>query len=557
MISLRAGRFLWSAGLLATGLHAGVAGAQNVRYPSGAVVQPMESGAATTLANHVRTLAAMPKNLTALLGAGNAALELGDTQAALAFFARAEEVAPRDGRVKAGMGSAFAHNMQPQAALKFFAEAAAAGAPASLYIKDRGLAYDMIGDPARAQADYAAALLYNRDPEVERRMALSKAISGDKAGALALLAPQLQRQERAAWRANAFVLALTGDTEGAINAVRTAMPSQTVAIRPFLVQLPQLSAADKALAVHFGHFPQGARFASAATPQQPAAVPSITPAQPDVQQPAPKPVRTADASQPRRPTNFELAGRGVVSRTTQRPASTTVNTTPAATMLPPVTTAAAAVPVQVSQPVQLPPAQPVAAAELLPSEAQAQAPLVPVPEPVATPASAPASSSRLNFADVAAVVQSLPDLPAEKAEVAEKPAAAKKAEAKAPAKKAEPAKTAEAKTQAKKEGTKTAAKKAEPAKPKEPSRIWVQLAAAQNKAAFGAEFKRLKGKAPKLLDGKTAWTAPYRATNRLLVGPFKTEKEAREFVNELNKASISSFSWTSDAGQAIEKLTAK
>jgi cell division protein FtsN len=113
---------------------------------------------------------------------------------------------------------------------------------------------------------------------------------------------------------------------------------------------------------------------------------------------------------------------------------------------------------------------------------------------------------------------------------------------------------APAKAAAKKE-TPAPAKK--PAAPAEPSRIWVQVAGGADKAALPREFARLKSKAPKVLAARTAWTTPLKATNRLLVGPFKTDGEAQEFVNELKKADLSGFAWTSDAGQKIEKLAAK
>ena len=50
---------------------------------------------AAALARHVRTLAASPNDFSALIGAGRAALALGDTQAAAGFFARAYEANPR------------------------------------------------------------------------------------------------------------------------------------------------------------------------------------------------------------------------------------------------------------------------------------------------------------------------------------------------------------------------------------------------------------------------------------------------------------------------------
>jgi hypothetical protein len=85
----------------------------------------------------------------------------------------------------------------------------------------------------------------------------------------------------------------------------------------------------------------------------------------------------------------------------------------------------------------------------------------------------------------------------------------------------------------------------------------VQVAGGADKDALPREFTRLKTKAPKALATRTAWTTPLKATNRLLVGPFKSDAEAQAFVNELKKAELSGFAWTSDAGQKIEKLSAK
>jgi len=40
----------------------------------------------------------------------------------------------------------------------------------------------------------------------------------------------------------------------------------------------------------------------------------------------------------------------------------------------------------------------------------------------------------------------------------------------------------------------------------------------------------------------------------VLVGPFKTDAEARSFVNQLKKEGVSTFTFTSDAGQTVTKL---
>ena len=60
-----------------------------------------------------------------------------------------------------------------------------------------------------------------------------------------------------------------------------------------------------------------------------------------------------------------------------------------------------------------------------------------------------------------------------------------------------------------------------------------------------------------MLGARGAWTTPLNATNRLLVGPFASSKEAQAFVNQLKAEDLSGFAWTSAAGQKIEKLPAK
>jgi hypothetical protein len=173
-------------------------------------------------------------------------------------------------------------------------------------------------------------------------------------------------------------------------------------------------------------------------------------------------------------------------------------------------------------------------------------------------------ASRL--AGIASLIATLPDTaPAEapaakpqpvRTAPAPKPAAKPAAPAPAPAtaKKEAPAKAVVAK---KETPAASAAAAKKPAAPAEPARIWVQVAGGADKAALPREFTRLKSKAPKLLAARGAWTTPLKATNRLLVGPFKTDDEAQEFVNELKKAELSGFAWTSEAGQKIEKLAAK
>src|SRR5690606_41547646 len=67
-------------------------------------------------------------------------------------------------------------------ALRLFQQAEQAGESAHSYVADRALAYDLVGDNARAQQDYRQALAGGPNAVLTRRLALSQAISGDQAG---------------------------------------------------------------------------------------------------------------------------------------------------------------------------------------------------------------------------------------------------------------------------------------------------------------------------------------------------------------------------------------
>lgn len=703
MMTLRLGLALLMAG---TGL-GGAALAQGITQ------RPFGETAGDALTRNLRLIADQPRNVSALIGAGRAALELGDPQAALTFFARAEEIAPRDGRVKAGMGAVFVQTEQVAAALQFFKDAAALGTPEAEFAADRGLAYDLSGDPRRAQADYMLALRRQENPEVRRRLALSLAISGERDKAIATIDSQLRAQDRAAWRVRSFILALTGDAAEATRSAEAVMPAQAAQLRPFFAALPRLKPADRASAVHFGHFPDdpnAMQMASAPT-QYASAAPSASasagvtstdsgrvarrttapaPAstaprrRPGTEETtSPRPARQASSNilaerygwtgrgvTPRRtePSSAKptaLADAGQTARASARPALTAPPTpapqqqslaaqaqsapaaeaqpatqppapaqtqAPAASQIQGPQTPVAAPSVQAqpqAQPsssateiapstftltspggspaVQPQPAAPIQTTQVAPSQIQPQFGSTGT-SPAATSSAAPAPEQpkRSGLADIAAAIESLPtETPAQAVKAEPKPspptqlasnnvskpaygpkfetpkaqvakatvnpakeaksaAASKKEEGKAPSKKDDPKTAASKKDEdakspsAKKDtaGKSATAKKEEP-KAKEPSRHWVQIAGGANEAAMEREFLRLKTKAPKLLSARTPWTTPLKATNRLLVGPFKSADDAQDFVNELSKQGVPAFSWTSPAGQEIVKLASK
>ncbi len=230
------------------------------------VVQELPgSGAAERLSDALRVLATNDGDVLALTAAGNAALDLNDENAAFGFFARAAAVAPRDPEAKVGLARVLVRLERADEALVRFREAVALGADPRRFVLDRGLAQDLRGDFTAAQADYRLAAQVAPGDEVTRRLGLSQAIGGDTRAGLATLAPLVARNDAAAWRARAFVLAMDGDVAGA-RAIAQARMSPGVAglFERFFARLPTLNPAERARAVHFGDMPApGERYASA------------------------------------------------------------------------------------------------------------------------------------------------------------------------------------------------------------------------------------------------------------------------------------------------------
>ncbi len=210
---------------------------------------------ADALARNMKELGSSPRDFDALIGAGKASLALGDGQAAAGFFGRAEEVWPTSPMPQAGMGAALALEGNGSGALQYFARATQRGATQSMIGAERGLAYDLIGQHAQAQADYRAALSATDGDEARRRLALSLAITGKKAEALSMLSPLMARGDAAGARTRAFVLALSGDINGAKSAIDAAMPGSGSNMAYFFRKLPELRSDQKAAAVNLGIFP--------------------------------------------------------------------------------------------------------------------------------------------------------------------------------------------------------------------------------------------------------------------------------------------------------------
>ena len=370
------------------------------------------------LARNVKVLGSKPKDFDALIGAGRAALELGDTMASAGFFGRAEEVWPASPLPQAGMGAAMAMSGEATGALQYFARAVQRGATQSMIGADRGLAYDLLGQHAQAQADYRAALPGKDVDEARRRLALSLAITGKKADALAMLSPLMARGDAGAARTRAFVLALSGDVAGARSAIEAAMPGSSTKMGYFFQKLSTLRSDQKAAAVNLGMFPDfGVKVASATTDS------------------------TVGLAVEDRMKSIEdwLSGRS---------------------------NAATPAPVQ-AQPQQL--------ASSLPSRASA------VPQ------------KRIDS----------------------------------------------------------------PLKIYSSRKLWLQLASGVNATSLPEQFNRMKRRNGDIFEGISGYVFDDGNRARLLIGPFRNSEEAGIFAEGLESVHIDAFTWTSQPGQAIRKLTSE
>ncbi len=349
-----------------------------------------ENRDADALAADMRILAANPLDIEALVTAGELTLRMGDNTAAAGFFGRAEKLDPLNPRVKAGLGSLLVRAERPGEALRRFQEAEARGLDPSKYAGDRGLAYDLIGEQERAQRDYRLALRKGPDDEITRRYALSMGISGRKKEALDLLDPLLRKSDRAAWRDRAFILAMSGDRDGAQKIANSMMsPGLGAGLAPFFDRLPMLSAADRAFAINFGEL--------RATPERLAdarMVPALPrlgsdPTAPKVvvavEQPRPRPIVQDDAGKRKKRKKYEYLAPAVPAATPAPPVEVAMN--------PPSYTPPRAAPTPAPPPPSPSPSPRVVYAAPLPTPKPTSTPTpTPLPPPVKV-AEAPKSTS--------------------------------------------------------------------------------------------------------------------------------------------------------------------
>ena len=483
--------------------------------PPGTIVSP-----SATLGRSIRILAANPKDFPALIAAGRAELELGDLEAAVGFFGRADELRPTDPAPKVGMGATTIQTGDARGALAWFDQAQKLGASPALLGADRGLAHDLLGELDAAQADYRAALNGPNAAEARRRLALSQAMSGKMDDGLHTLIPLLQKRDPAAQRVRAFVLALGGQQQLATQAIDQAMPGSAGRVGPFFALLPRLSAAQKAAAVHLGVFPKvnEVRLAEVAPPP-------VTP-----------------AAAPERLTRKERARRAKEAKATPTTGRRIPIPTPVAPAPAQVAASEVAKPVVVARSDSRPP---VTVVQERPSVA-APAPVEPAPVKIVT-------LDRLSGIDRLLAQAAPPAAPKPKVET---PSASDR-KAVAARKAAADKKLADDRARKEKAAADKIAKAEEAALGVKGSH-WVQLAGGKNEGRLGTEYRKLQAKAGSPLKGRSAYVTQGKDYFRLLVGPFDEADDARAFVNKLAKAKVDGFSWTRSPAQIkIEKLPSK
>ena len=495
---------------------AGAPGAAHAQGFGQPVVQPLPNPAQLRLNEALRTLGQDPHSVPALLEAGQASIGLGNVDAALGFFRRAEAIAPADGGVKAGLAAVAVRQGQPAEALRLLAEAEAAGEPMRIHAADRGLAYDLVGDNAHAQQEYTISLSMGADPEVTRRLALSQAIAGDQRASETTLLPLLQRQDLAAYRTRAFALAILGRSDEAVSIAETMLPERLSSrLAPYLRYMPRLTRAQQAAAANLGTFPRAAEIgrddpAIAAFATQPAAV---------------QPARTADSRLV--PSGTPLGTRDASQGGIPRRAEPT--------------------PQVVAQPVPAP------SAAAQPAPQVVAAPSAPPPAPVAN-------------GPVPVAVAALPDqwsadprpsiaLDSLQEAEPEVDLAEAFADFSLPGGSAGP--TAGAvditKIQPRREAPRVVPP-ATPPRPVQPSRQWVQVATGRDVAALEFDWRRIKRTAGGLLDKYKPHVAAWGQTNRLVAGPFASAREAQDFVGKLKDKQLDSFRFTSAQGEEVRPL---
>lgn len=504
---------------------------------SAVVPNIVEPAGAVELRDAMRRISFSPSDADALADAGNASLLLGDANAALNFFTRANAIRPNNSRIVSGLAIATVRTENPFEALRLFDDAVRLGASERSIAADRALAFDLLGNFGRAQQDYQLARTVASSDDIIIRQAVSLSLAGQKEQADAMLLPLLQRNSPTAWRARAFMLAARGDLRESNKVAQGFMDAPSAQkMERFFRLMPNLTGAQQAAAIHLGHFPTSQSVGRdseqvrrvAATAQQPAVGPAQNRLIPSGAPLGTKPTAARDAkseakpqSKPDRKTQERVEVQAAVA-TTPRPdpvfakvdlAATVAGTTPSAQ-------------------------EPVSLASVTPPQ------LAPT-KIIAVPTAVPASTASAGFS-LDAIVGAI-EIPESEQRPSEIPVDLKKLKPVTP-------KAAADASKAPKIDPKAAAKaKLEAANP---ARIWVQIATGEA-SGLGFDYRKLTKNNPVLFKAQKPWTSPWGKTARLLVGPFADVKAAKKWEGDFKKAGGDAFMWKSEIGVPVNALKVK
>ena len=550
--------------LLAMALAMPLCAHAQTRTTSGEVVQATPSAEAVNALNrNLSLLSRNPQDVQAMLGAGQAALDLGDIQAANGFYTRANMVNPSLGKAKLGLAIVEIALRQPAEAAANFDAAAALGESAQGHLADRGLAYDLTGQQQKAQRDYQAALQANPADETARlRLGASLGISGHISESDAQLEQALSAGNREAWRIRAFVLAMNGRLTEARRITQTVMPRGLAeSIDPYMQRLPLLTAAQKAAALHYGEFPSNVLQMDPPAPGR----------EREVQVASGETDQRAEARRERRRSSSErLTAQSQTRRTSERnrraaqqapaaspppaaapPPAGNVELAAAETRTPP--------PPSPSPPARAAPAPasppPATVDRQGPADPQPQPQVDRAPPPLPPAAAPPPEVQQPSLAEAMAGV-SIPaaeraptTVRADMSAVQRIQEQRRQAEAAAAARaRAEQEARAERERQRREEAERRAKLAANPA------RIWVQIATGRDIDALGFDLRRMRRTYSDAIADEDGWIAEWGQTRRLLVGPYRKMEDARAAVNKITGAGGDAFIWQSEAGEEVTKV---
>ena len=497
----------------------------------------VEPAGAVELRDAMRRISFSPSDADALADAGNASLLLGDANAALNFFTRANAIRPNNSRIVSGLAIATVRTENPFEALRLFDDAVRLGASERSIAADRALAFDLLGNFGRAQQDYQLARTVASSDDIIIRQAVSLSLAGQKEQADAMLVPLLQRNSPTAWRARAFMLAARGDLRESNKVAQGFMDAPSAQkMERFFRLMPNLTGAQQAAAVHLGHFPtsqsvgrdsEQVRRVAATVPQsvvspgQNRLIPSGAPL-------GTKPTAARDAkseakpqSKPDRKTQERNEVQAAVA-TTPRPDPVFAKVDLAVTVAGTTPTAQEPVSLAAATPPQPAPAKIIAASTAVPaSTASAGFSLdaivgaIEIPESEQRPSEVPVDLKKL------------------------KPVTPKAAADASKAAKIDPKAAAKAKLEA-----------------ANPARIWVQIATGEA-SGLGFDYRKLTKNNPVLFKAQKPWTSPWGRTARLLVGPFPDAKAAKKWEGDFKKAGGDAFIWKSEIGVPVNALKVK